>query len=289
MKLARFTTGGAPRLGLVRGSSITDLSARVANLPGTMTALIEAWDEFEPVIAALSDAADYIVSAVKLLAPIERPGKILGIGLNYTEHASEGGMKLPEKQMWFSKPATAAAGPFDNVERPLVSTALDYEAELVFIVGKRCRHVPEADAHTVIFGYCAGNDFSVRDWQFHTTQVMMGKAFDTHAPFGPYIVTSDEIDAGNLGIRCLVNGELRQQSNTKNLIFNPAAQVAYLSQAMTLEPGDVIFTGTPSGVGGLMNPPQYLRAGDRVRVEIDGIGAIENTIVDEVVAAKNWI
>lgn len=286
MRLARFTAGAMPRLGLVRGDSMIDLSARVANLPGTMTGLIEAWDVFGPVIAALPDAADYRVSQVKLLAPIERPGKIFGIGLNYADHATEGGMQLPEKQMWFSKPATAVAGPFDDVQRPAVSAALDYEAELVFIIGKRCRHVAEADAHKVIFGYCAGNDFSVRDWQFHTTQVMMGKCFDTHAPFGPYIVTPDEIDAGNLGIRCFVNGEIRQNSNTRNLIFSPAAQVAYLSQAMTLEPGDVIYTGTPNGVGALLKPPQYLRAGDRVRVEIDGIGAIENPIVDEIVAAN---
>ena len=288
MKLARFSTGTDPRLGLVHGSSLTDLSARVNGLPDTMMALIEAWDDYAAIIAALPQAADCQLSDVTLLAPIERPGKILGIGLNYADHIGEAGMKMPEHQMWFSKPATAVAGPFDKVERPLVSKALDYEAELVFIVGKRCRHVPEAQAHQVIFGYCVGNDFSVRDWQLRTSQVMMGKVFDTHAPFGPWIVTPDEIDVNNLGIRCIVNGELRQQSNTRHLIFSPAAQVAHLSQAMTLEPGDVIYTGTPGGVGALMNPPQYLRAGDRVRVEIDGIGAIENTIVDEVLAEQSW-
>jgi 2-keto-4-pentenoate hydratase/2-oxohepta-3-ene-1,7-dioic acid hydratase in catechol pathway len=287
MRLARFSAGAAARLGLIHGNAITDLTARVPNLPATMLALIEVWDEFAAIIAALPPAADYQLSDVTLLAPIERPGKILGIGLNYADHIGEAGMKLPEHQMWFSKPATAVAGPFDDVERPAVSTALDYEAELVFIIGKRCRHVPEAQAHTVIFGYCAGNDYSVRDWQLRTTQVMMGKVFDTHAVFGPCIVTPDEIDAGNLGIRCLVNDELRQQSNTRHLIFTPAAQVAHLSQAMTLEPGDIVYTGTPGGVGALMNPPHYLRAGDRVRVEIDGIGVIENTIVDEVIAAKN--
>jgi 2-keto-4-pentenoate hydratase/2-oxohepta-3-ene-1,7-dioic acid hydratase in catechol pathway len=289
MKLARFSLdGGLPRLGLVRGDAITDLTARIANLPATMQMLIEQWDEFAAVIAGLSTATDHALCDVKLLVPVERPGKILGIGLNYADHVREGGAQLPDKQMWFSKPATALAGPFDAIENPVVTNALDYEAELVFIIGKRCRHVPEKHAHKVIFGYCAGNDVSVRDWQFHSTQVMIGKSFDTHAPFGPYIVTPDEIDVDNLAIRCFVNDELRQQSNTRHLIFKPAAQVAYLSQAMTLEPGDVIYTGTPGGVGGTMKPPQYLKAGDRVRVEIDGIGVIDNTISDEVPADVDW-
>jgi ureidoglycolate lyase len=288
MRLARFSAGAVPRLGVVHGDSITDLSARVKGLPETMTALIEAWGEYAGSIAALPESADYRLSEVRLLAPIERPGKILGIGLNYADHIAEVNMEMPKHQIWFSKPPTAVRGPFDSVERPVVSPALDYEAELVFIIGRRCRHVPEAHAHKVIFGYCAGNDFSVRDWQLRTGQFMIGKSFDTHAPFGPWIVTPDEIDAANLGIRCFVNGEKRQDSNTCHLVFTPAAQVAHLSQAMTLEPGDVIFSGTPGGVGGAMNPPQFLRNGDRVRVEIDGIGAIENQVVDEVVAAVDW-
>lgn len=288
MRLARFSAGAATHLGLVHGESITDLTARIEGLPRTMTGLIEAWSEYSGVIAALPHTADYGLAQVRLLAPVERPGKILGIGLNYADHIAEANMEMPKHQIWFSKPPTAVCGPYDAIERPVVSPALDYEAELVFVIGRRCRHVPEAQAHRVIFGYCAGNDVSVRDWQMRTGQFMIGKSFDTHAPFGPWIVTPDEIDPANLGIRCFVNGEKRQDSNTRHLIFTPAAQVAHLSQAMTLEPGDVIFSGTPGGVGAAMNPPQFLRDGDCVRVEIDGIGAIENRVADEVVAAAQW-
>jgi 2-keto-4-pentenoate hydratase/2-oxohepta-3-ene-1,7-dioic acid hydratase in catechol pathway len=162
---------------------------------------------------------------------------------------------------------------------------LDYEAELVYVIGKRCKHVPLERAHEAIFGYCAGNDISVRDWQTRTKQVTIGKSFDTSAPFGPYIVTPDELDVTNLGIRSFVNGVKRQDSNTRHLIFGCPTQIAYLSQAMTLEPGDIVFTGTPSGVGAMMDPKVWLRPGDKVRVEIDGIGAIENEIEQEVASA----
>jgi 2-keto-4-pentenoate hydratase/2-oxohepta-3-ene-1,7-dioic acid hydratase in catechol pathway len=219
-------------------------------------------------------------------APVPRPGKILGIGLNYADHIAEAGMQRPEHQLWFAKAVTAVTGPYDPIQRPVVSTKLDYEAELVFVVGQRCRHVPVDRADGAIFGYCAGNDVSVRDWQMRTGQFTLGKSFDTHAPFGPFIVTPDEIDPRNLGIRTFVNGEKRQDSNTKNLIFDCAAQLAHLSQVMTLEPGDVFFTGTPGGVGAAMKPPQFLKAGDRVRVEIDRIGFLENEVVDEVAPAS---
>jgi ureidoglycolate lyase len=159
---------------------------------------------------------------------------------------------------------------------------LDYEAELVAVVGKRCKHVPKEKAHEVVFGYCAGNDVTVRDWQFKTPQWMLGKSFDTHAPFGPAIVTADEIgEPHTLGIRAFVNGEKRQDSNTKHLVFNVYDQIAHLSQAMTLEPGDLIFTGTPGGVGAALKPPQFMKAGDVTRIEIDKIGAIEATVQPE--------
>jgi 2-keto-4-pentenoate hydratase/2-oxohepta-3-ene-1,7-dioic acid hydratase in catechol pathway len=284
MRLARFSVGGDPLLGLVHGDRVTTLSDRIPALPREMIELLAAWDQFAGRIEAEGGKADYKLSEVELLAPVARPGKVLGIGLNYADHIAEAGMKRPEHQMWFSKAVTAVAGPYDAIARPAVSTALDYEAELVFVVGKRCRHVPPARANEAIFGYCAGNDVSVRDWQMRTGQFTIGKSFDTHAPFGPFIVTPDEIDPRNLGIRSFVNGEKRQDSNTKHLIFDCVAQVAHLTQAMTLEPGDVIFTGTPGGVGVAMKPPRFLKAGDRVRVEIDGIGFIENEVVDEVVS-----
>jgi 2-keto-4-pentenoate hydratase/2-oxohepta-3-ene-1,7-dioic acid hydratase in catechol pathway len=281
MKLATFSVAGTQRLGLVDGDRVTTLSDRIPAMPKDMIGLIAAWGELSRKVEGTKPAGDYKLSEVTLLAPVPRPGKVLGIGLNYADHIAEAGMKRPEHQLWFAKAVTAVNGPFDPILRPVVSTALDYEAELVFVVGKRCRHVPVERAHEAIFGYCAGNDVSVRDWQMRTGQFTLGKSFDTHAPFGPFIVTPDEIDPRNLGIRTFVNGEKRQDSNTKHLIFDCAAQVAHLSQVMTLEPGDVMFTGTPGGVGVAMKPPRFLKAGDRVRVEIDGIGAIESVIEDE--------
>jgi 2-keto-4-pentenoate hydratase/2-oxohepta-3-ene-1,7-dioic acid hydratase in catechol pathway len=219
---------------------------------------------------------------VSLLAPVARPGKIFGIGLNYADHIAESGMARPAEQLWFTKAVTSVNAPYSPIELPRVSTQLDYEAELAFVIGKRCRHVSVEKAHEVIFGYCASNDVSIRDWQTKTSQFVLGKSFDTHCPYGPWLVTPDEIgDPHDLGIRCLVNGEVRQNSNTKELIFNCFEQVAFLSQAMTLEPGDLILTGTPGGVGIGFKPARWLKAGDVVRVEIDRIGAIENTVMTE--------
>jgi len=280
MKLATFVADGRERVGVVNGSEIVDVSSIAPN----MNSLIADWSNLKDKVARL--AADgkpsYQLGAVRLLAPVPRPQKVMAIGLNYADHIAESGAATPEKQIWFSKLPNAVNGPNDPIEMPKASSAIDYEAELVFVIGKRCRHVTKEKAPDVIFGYAAGNDISVRDWQFHTTQWLVGKSFDTHAPFGPVIVTADEIgDPHALGIRCLVNGELRQNSNTKNLVFNCFDQIAYLSQAMTLEPGDIVFTGTPGGVGQSMKPPRLLRAGDTVRVEIDKIGAIEARMVPE--------
>lgn len=218
-----------------------------------------------------------------LLAPVARPGKIFGIGLNYADHVAESGMARPVEQLWFTKAVTSVNAPYAPIELPRVSTQLDYEAELAFVIGKRCRHVSVDKAHEVIFGYCASNDVSIRDWQTKTSQFVLGKSFDTHCPYGPWLVTPDELgDPHDLGIRCQVNGEVRQNSNTKELIFNCFEQIAFLSQAMTLEPGDLILTGTPGSVGIGFKPARWLKAGDVVRVEIDHIGAIENTVVGEI-------
>jgi 2-keto-4-pentenoate hydratase/2-oxohepta-3-ene-1,7-dioic acid hydratase in catechol pathway len=206
----------------------------------------------------------------------------MAIGLNYADHIKETGQKTPPHQIWFTKAVTSINGPFDPIELPIASEQVDYEAELVVIIGQRCKQVPKERAAEVVFGYCAGNDVSVRDWQMQTTQWVLGKSFDTHAPIGPWIVTADELsDPHTMGIRCLVNGELRQNSNTGNLVFNVYDQIAHLSRAMTLEPGDVIFTGTPGGVGLAMRPPRWLKPGDRVRVEIDRVGAIEGVMQPE--------
>lgn len=283
MKLASFEIGGEVRIGIVSGEGVIDLSVAAPDLPRDMTALIAAWPTAGQELRALAGAAPHHrLAALHLLAPVPHPGKIIAIGLNYADHIAETGREPPKEQVWFPKMGNAVNGPYDPIQKPKASDSVDYEAELVFIIGKRCRHVATADAPGVVFGYCAGNDVSVRDWQFRTPQYMLGKSFDTHAPFGPWIVTADEIgDPHTLGIRSFVNGELRQNSNTKHLIFKVWDQIALVSQAMTLEPGDVVFTGTPGGVGVAMTPPSFLKAGDTVRVEIDRIGALEARIVPE--------
>lgn len=280
MKIARYAVNGEEKIGLINGGAL-DLDRHLSNVPTDILQLITRWKAFEPALRALlNNVPDHDLSDVKLLAPIPSPRKILGIGLNYADHLAESGMAAPEDQLWFSKAPTCANGPFDPISLPRVSSQLDYEAELVVVIGRRCRYATREDAQSAIFGYCAGNDVTVRDWQFKTSQFTLGKSFDTHAPHGPWIVTADELSPQQgLDICCQVNGEVRQQSNTKHMYFDPVAQVQHLSQVMTLEPGDLLFTGTPEGVGAVRKPPVWLKRGDRVRVEISGIGAIENEVV----------
>ncbi|HEX2594387.1 MAG TPA: fumarylacetoacetate hydrolase family protein [Rhizomicrobium sp.] len=283
MKLATFTTGGAPELGVVEGDSIISLSKAAPRLATDMIDLVSRWaDAKADVERIVAKAAPTPLAGVRLLAPIPRPGKIMAIGLNYADHVKETGREPPKQQIWFGKMQSAVNGPYDPIQLPKSSNMVDWEAELVFVVGKQGKYISKADAASHVFGYCCGNDISVRDWQNMTPQWILGKSFDTHAPFGPWIVTADEIpDPHALGIRCFVNGERRQNSNTSNLIFNIYDQIALLSQAMTLYPGDVIFTGTPGGVGMALEPPVYLKGGDKVRIEIDKIGAIEASMVPE--------
>jgi 2-keto-4-pentenoate hydratase/2-oxohepta-3-ene-1,7-dioic acid hydratase in catechol pathway len=278
MKLVRYADKAGTSLGVVKNDGLIKLGRHWPAVRDDMIALIKMWPDIASALPMLvaDSAPDAALADVRLLAPVGRPGKILAIGLNYADHILETGQQTPPHQIWFTKAVTSINAPFDPVELPTASEQVDYEAELVVIIGKRCKHVAKEHAPEVIFGYCAGNDVSVRDWQLRTSQWVLGKSFDTHAPIGPWIVTPDEIgDPHALNIRCLVNGEPRQNSNTGHLIFNVFDQIAHLSNAMTLEPGDAIFTGTPGGVGLAMNPPRWLKAGDKVRVEIDRIGAIE--------------
>jgi ureidoglycolate lyase len=275
MKLATFEAEGVERIGAVIGEELVDLSQ--TSFPKTMVGLISAWPDIERDVRRYVENTkpQFALSKVHLKAPVPHPSKILAIGLNYADHIAETGREKPTRQVWFAKMSNAINGPFDPIEIPKASNDVDYEAELVFVIGKRCKHVPKEKAHEVVFGYCCGNDVSVRDWQYASPQWILGKSFDTHAPFGPWIVTADEIgDPHALGIRCLVNGEVRQNSNTRELVFNVFDQIAHLSEAMTLEPGDVIFTGTPGGVGAAMKPPGYLKAGDTVCVDIEKIGTL---------------
>ncbi|MGB3625808.1 MAG: fumarylacetoacetate hydrolase family protein [Henriciella sp.] len=223
---------------------------------------------------------------VRLRQPIIRPGKILGIGLNYAAHVAESvsfvSNDRPEIQKWFNKQATAAAGPGDPIHVPAVSDQVDYEAELVVVIGKTGRHVPPERAMEVVAGFTCGCDVSVRDWQRASPTMIMGKGFDTHAPFGPALVTPDEVgELSGLSISGYVNDELRQEARLGDMIHKIPEQIAHLSAAFTLEPGDVIFTGTPAGVGAGHAPPKWLKAGDIVRVEIENVGCLENPVITE--------
>ena len=283
MKLVTFIQDSEPEVGAVTDDGrVVPLSHIVMD----MIDLISRWDEVEDEVRATVETAVDIetvpLESVLLLAPIPQPGKIMAIGLNYADHIAETRLPTPAHQIWFSKQVNAVNGPFDPVEIPRVSSFVDYEAEMVAIIGRGGRHISTAEAPGAVFGYCVGDDVSERTWQNRTTQWVLGKSFDTHAPFGPWITTADEVgDPHDLWIKSWVNGELRQDSNTRHLVFNVWDQLAELSQVMTLEPGDVIFTGTPGGVGSAMKPPRPLQAGDVVRVEIERLDVIENPFVAE--------
>ena len=282
MKLARFDRDGVPHLGLVVNEEIIDLTTAGLRF-GTMLNVIAGGKEALANIKEIGEKAPRIPLAnVSLLAPVERPGKYLAIGMNYAKHLEEAdrlGVARSKHQTWFNKQTTCVSGPYDAIE-PGVTEKLDYEVELVAVIGTHAKHVSEGDANKFVFGYMVGNDVSARDWQFHTPTFTMGKSFDTHGPVGPWIVTADEIaDPHALDLRAYVNGALRQNNNTSNMIHNLWQQIAYLSTAFTLEPGDLIATGTPEGVGVGMEPPVFLQSSDVVRCEIDGIGAIENKVV----------
>ena len=287
MKLAMFSEAGATaRLGVVDGQAIADVGVADPSLPSTIQAVFEQ-DALAAVGMAIRNAPRLALDSVKLAAPIARPGKFLALGINYGAHVAEMKERMPafeppSVQVWFNKQVTSIAGPFDPILKPLVSDMLDYEGELAFVIGRRCKHVSRADAPGVIGGYLVCNDVSVRDWQMASPTQTMGKSFDTHGPIGPWLVTPDEIaDVQNLRVRTWVNGELRQDFSTADMVFTCAEMVEHLSKAMTLEPGDLITTGTSVGNGVLRNPPLLLKQGDVVKVGIEGIGSIENRVVNE--------
>lgn len=276
MRLVRFTGKDGDRYGILRGESIRPIPAETLE---------------DALQTTGSEAPEIALADVELLAPVERPRKILGIGVNYAAHAAESvsfiDTKAPQVQKWFNKQATSANAPFGEVHLPKVSEQLDYEVELVVVIGKHGRHVPRERAMEIVGGFCVGCDYSVRDWQKASQTMIMGKGFDTHAPFGPAIVTPDEIeDVSSLQLRSYINGELRQSGHVRDMIHDIPAQIAHLTAAFTLEPGDLIFTGTPAGVGAGHTPPKWLKAGDTVRLEIDQIGVIENQIIAEPETAR---
>ena len=257
------------------------------SLPTDMLSFLEAGESAtnKAVDLCKSPKSKISLSDVKLLAPIFRPPKIIAIGLNYADHLEEvraagREMETPVVPMIFIKQSLSATGPYEDIHDPKVSEMLDFEGELTFVIGKKCRHVPKEKAHEVIAGYTIANDLSVRDWQLRVPTFTIGKSFDTHCPFGPAIVTPDEItDPHNLDLFTEVNGEQRQSSNTKHLIFNCFDLVEHLSTAFTLEPGDLVLTGTPGGVGVVAG--KFLKKGDVIKISIAELGYIENKVIDE--------
>ena len=282
MKLARFTHGNLTSIGKVEGDRIIDLSPLLGDQPRSMRALLGRFEQLKPRIES-AKGPTFLLSEVRLEAPVDDPQKFLAIGMNYKAHADEAaaaGVAIPKSQLWFNKQVSCINGPFSDVVAPNVSEQLDYEAELAFVIGKRCRNVSRANARSVIAGYLVCDDVTARDWQFRSPTYTLGKSFDTHGPIGPWITTDDEIaDPLALEMVLTVNGEERQRTSTGDMIYDIYDQIEYLSTVMTLEPGDLITTGTPSGVGIALG--KFLQPGDVVRVEISQLGHIENRIIAE--------
>ncbi len=291
MRLCTFDLDGAARIGAERDGTIVDLRAVDPDLPPTLRTLLAAGDDAlaRAGRAAASARSDqrYARERVRLRPPIPDPEKILCIGLNYRDHAAEVKLELPQHVTVFAKWNNVLVGDGEPFVIPALSHRVDYEAELAFVIGRRAQQVAEDDAYAYIAGYTCFNDVSVRDYQMRTSQWTMGKNFDTHGPCGPFLVTRDEVpDPQNLRIRTIIGDETLQDSTTANLIFTVPRLLAELSALMTLEPGDMVATGTPAGVGTARTPKRWIKPGERVRIEIEGVGALENPAVAEVAAAS---
>ncbi len=283
MKICRFRRSDlSVGWGLLTSSGIQDITLADPTLPIDTVDLIKRWSHFEQRILYLSKRLGVNDEPMQLLAPISKPGKILCIGLNYRDHAAETGAAIPDEPIVFCKMATAMVGDGEAIVLPPVSDKVDYEAELVVVLGSDAKNVDVTAAEEAIFGYSVGHDVSARDWQTGkpAKQWFLGKSFDTFAPLGPAIVKKSEVPNPNeLAITCKINGELMQNGNTREMIFKPAELVSYISQVMTLNAGDVIYTGTPPGVGTARKPPRYLQDNDVVEIEIEQIGKLSNRCV----------
>jgi len=285
MKICRFSRpDSSTGWGLMTAAGIQDISRADPSLPLRMTEVIQRWTQISSKILSLAKDTPVTSEELQILCPLDQPKKILCIGLNYRDHALETGQPIPEEPIVFCKMAPAMIGPNEPIVLPRVSTSVDYEAELVVVMGGRVRHADETAARKAIFGYTVGHDVSARDWQTGKPgrQWFLGKSFDTFAPMGPSITTADAIpDPTNLKIQCRINGETMQNGSTKEMIFSPVQLIMYLSQVMTLEEGDVIFTGTPPGVGVARKPQRFLKDGDMVEIEIEDLGVLRNPCVAE--------
>lgn len=283
MKLATFTHQDSTRVGIVTDEGVIDTQL-ADGVSALMTDFLDMDMANSNTIQDLlkSNPATLPLDEIRLEAPILRPPKFFGVGLNYLDHIEETGRDRPETPKIFNKQSTCVIGPDAAIHRPRVSDELDYEGELGFVIGKRCRHVTKEKAAEVIAGYLIVNDVSVRDWQYRSSTWTLGKSFDTHGPIGPWIVTADEIgDPHNLDIKTWINDDLRQSSNTTNLLFDCYYLTEYLSTVFTLEPGDIISTGTSSGVGTKMQPQAYMKPGDVVKITLEKVGTLTNPVIQE--------
>jgi 2-keto-4-pentenoate hydratase/2-oxohepta-3-ene-1,7-dioic acid hydratase in catechol pathway len=282
MKLVNFLYKGEKNIGALLDDGVCSFKSISDKYSISMLEFIEQIDDLSPKVSKFINSNPEVIplSEIEFLPVIERPGKVLAVGLNYKDHAKETGMDLPKVPMIFTKQSTSVLGHQGEIHKPKVSDAVDYEGEMAFVIGKKCRHVSKEDALDVIAGVTICNDVSVRDWQIASPTFTMGKSFDTHCPIGPYIVTMDEIsDIHNLKIKTYVNDELRQDSCTDQLIFDCFDLIEHITKAFTLEPGDIIATGTSSGVGVVLG--KYLVPNDVVRIELENVGTLENKVVLE--------
>jgi 2-keto-4-pentenoate hydratase/2-oxohepta-3-ene-1,7-dioic acid hydratase in catechol pathway len=282
MPLVRFTNRLGPQLGVVVGDEVAPLDIPLGTLQGVETVLDRPADDVRSILDdARRRGTRLSLDGLAAITPVPRPSKIIAIGLNYADHIAESGAETPTVPAVFTKFTSSVCDPGAPIYVPRQSSAVDYEGELAIVIGRTCREVPAARAGEVIGGYTILNDVSVRDIQLQTQHWSLGKSFDSHCPIGPWVALGHETDGLGLGLQTWVNDELRQDSNTAQLVFGPADLVAHLSSVCTLYPGDIIATGTPGGVGGALNPPSYLAAGDEVRISIDGLGTLGNPVADE--------
>lgn len=287
MRLITFQGQSGPAVGVRLGNQVVDLSKAAPELPSDMIGILEGGDSMLAKIKACGDSAGddskVDMSSVKLMPPIPRPGKIICIGRNYAAHAAEGGAATPTYPEIFYRGPNTLVAQGEPIVRPKCSDSLDFEAELVVVIGKKAKHIAEADAGSMIAGYSLFNEGTLRDYQRKSSQWTIGKNFDNTGPFGPEIVTSDEVPEGAKGLRIQsrLNGQIMQDANTDDLVFTIHNLIYRLTECMTLEPGDIIISGTPAGVGYARTPPVFMKPGDVIEVEVDGLGILTNTIEDE--------
>lgn len=285
MKLLSYGEQGNERLGLmISENEFVDVNYLDNSISSNILDVISKDDflKIEKLLRQFEFKKEFIINIndVKISAPIPRPGLIVCVGLNYKDHADEQGCRYPEKPLLFSKASVSVCSYCENIKYPKNVSKLDYEVELGVVIGKKAQNIKKSDALEYVSGYLTFNDVSARCAQFGDRQWFRGKSFDNFAPMGPYMITKDEVrDPNNLGLKCFVNGELRQSSNTNNMIHNIESLISYISENVTLMPGDIIAIGTPAGVGAFMNPPELLEIGDVVKLEVEGLGQITNEII----------